>query len=161
MFKFAKLSARKWTHIIVHHSESPDSGQTYSWDDIERWHVKERGFAQIGYHLGIEKDSSGKYIYCIGRGLDCVGAHTMGMNDVAVGICVVGDFDREEPLDVQYWLLAQLCKDLMRDFAIPIENILPHRDFNKDKTCPGNKFQMQRLYDKIKDNGFKPPYENY
>lgn len=157
MFKFDKASARKWDMIIIHHSQSPDSGNTYTWDQIAYWHVRERGFNAIGYHLGMELEG-GRYVYCIGRGLDCVGAHTQGQNDHAIGICLCGNFDKEEPLDCQYWMLAELCKDLMRDFNISIENIRPHREFNKEKTCPGNMFSMDKLISKIKNNGFKDGY---
>jgi hypothetical protein len=157
MFKFARLSSRKWQYIIIHHSQSPDSGKTYSWDEIESWHVKDNGWAQIGYNFGIEKDDKERYIYCIGRGLDCVGAHTYGMNETAIGICVVGDFDIAPPNDIQIWLLSELCKSLMRDFSIPLDNILPHRDFNTQKTCPGKHFDMSYLYNKIKNNGYTGP----
>ena len=157
MFKFARLSSRKWTSIIIHHSQSPENG-VHTWDEIEQYHVNVQGWQGIGYNLGIERDNQGKYIYCIGRGLDCIGAHTKGMNEVGIGICMVGDYDKAEPLDIQYWLLAQICKDLMRDFDIPIENIQRHNEYNKEKSCPGLMFNMERLYDKIRNNGFNPPY---
>ncbi len=157
MFKFAKLSARKWTYIIIHHSQSPDTGQTYSWDEIESWHVKDNGWSQIAYNFGIEKDDTGKLVYCIGRGLDCIGAHTKGMNEIGIGICLVGNYDLKEPTDTQYWMLAELCKDLMRDFGISINSIRPHKEYNTDKTCPGRLFSMERLYEKIKNNGYRGP----
>lgn len=157
MLKFDKYSARKWTNIIIHHSYSPDSDKSYQWDEIAKWHVVDNGWASIGYNFGIEMDDRGRYGYCIGRGLDCIGAHTKGMNETAMGIVLVGNYDIEEPLDCQYWLLAELCKDLMRDFKIPIENIKRHSDY-APKTCPGLKFDLAKLIEKIKNNGYIDPF---
>ena len=163
MLKFSRLSSRKWTNIIIHHSYSPDADNTFQWNDIERWHVKENKWSAIGYHYGIEHADNGKLIYCVGRGLDCMGAHTnekdtdgVSMNEKGIGIVLVGNFDAVEPTDTQIWFLAELCKDLMRDFQIPIENIHPHRQYAQ-KSCPGARFDMNRLYAKIKENGYKTP----
>ena len=157
MIKFSKLSSRKWSHIVIHHSQSPETGNTYEWDQISAYHVKVQGWSAIGYHYGVERDDHGRLVYCVGRGLDCVGAHTQGMNGVAIGICLVGNYDIAEPTDTQYWFLAELCKDLMRDFQIPIENIHRHSEYNTQKTCPGSKFDMEALYAKIRTNGYKTP----
>ena len=69
------------------------------------------------------------------------------MNTKAIGICVVVNYDLEAPKYGQYWMLACLCRDLMRDFGIPMTNIMPHKDF-APKTCPGKMFSMDRLKQK-------------
>ncbi len=156
MFLFDKHSARNWTHIIIHHSWSQDSGNIHNWQEIGAYHTKVKGWNAIGYHFAVQKvDNS--YRYCIGRGLDCVGAHTQGMNDVSVGICLIGEYDTHEPIDAQYWMIAELCKDLMRDFNIPIENIRRHSEY-APKSCPGTRFDMNKLFDKIKNNGYHDPF---
>lgn len=157
MLLFDKNSSKKWTHIILHHSWSQDSGNIHNWQEIGAYHTKVKGWNAIGYHWGIE-NYEGAHRYCVGRGMDCVGAHTQGMNDTSIGICLVGEYDSKEPLDCQYWMLAELCKDLMRDFQIPIENIRRHSEY-AEKTCPGKMFDMEKLKNKITGNGYHNPYE--
>ena len=149
MFKFDRYSARKWNNIIIHHSATVD-GNTYDWDAISKFHVKERGWAQIGYHWGIEL-VNGVYKYCLGRGLHNKGAHCKdgNMNDTSIGICLVGNFDLVEPNKQQYFLLASLCRNLMNEFEIPKEHIYPHRKFNIKKSCPGKLFSLEKLYKTI------------
>jgi hypothetical protein len=149
MFLFDKYSSRKWTHIIIHHSYSPDDGSIHNWDEIAAYH-KSLGWAGIGYNFGIQKVGT-KYVYCIGRGLDCIGAHTIGMNETAVGIVLVGNYDAEHPTPWQYALVSELCKDLMRDFNISIDNIQRHSQYSP-KTCPGEKFDMEILKSYITDD---------
>jgi hypothetical protein len=136
-----------WKHVIIHHSLTKD-GDVKDWTAIRNYHVRGLHFDDIGYHAGIEL-VNGKLEYQIGRPLDMQGAHTLGMNDVAVGICVVGNFDKESPAKQQYWLLALLCKAFMRRFGIPIQNINFHRDF-ADKSCPGRRFEKMVLRDFIR-----------
>lgn len=142
MFRFDRISARKWKYIIIHHSATED-GDTYNWDEISRYHVKIRKWKGIGYHFGVEK-IRGEYVICIGRGLDQIGAHTRGMNEMGIGVCLIGNYDKVEPNATQYWYLACLCRNLMRTFDIPIGHIQAHRNY-ADKTCPGKKFSMSRL----------------
>jgi N-acetyl-anhydromuramyl-L-alanine amidase AmpD len=68
------------------------------------------------------------------------------MNDIALGICVVGNFDLAEPTHQQYFMLSALCRELMRRFDIPRHGISPHWAF-ADKTCPGRRFDMLKLRD--------------
>jgi N-acetylmuramoyl-L-alanine amidase len=111
------------------------------------------GWLEIGYHAGIEliadTISGAKYEYQIGRPLDMVGAHTKGMNDTSVGICLVGNFDLEEPSHPQYFMLASLCRAFQMRFDIPIQNILPHWAF-ADKTCPGLCFNFLKFREYVR-----------
>ena len=99
-----------WTHIIIHHSLTED-GQTVNWQAIRRYHIVDLGWADIGYHYGIEWIHRG-YEILVGRPLSMDGAHTLGMNDKAIGICVVGNYD------VQYPMAAMIVKlvPLVRPF---------------------------------------------
>lgn len=144
MFKYARFSTIKFTHVTIHHSFSPDNNQWYDWYSIDKYHKVDKGWNEIGYHFGLEL-VNGVYRICLGRSLSMPGAHCVGMNERAIGICAVGNYDVMEPSCIQYWLLASLCRDLIRDFNIPIENIEPHSKYSPEKTCPGTKFSMDRL----------------
>jgi N-acetylmuramoyl-L-alanine amidase len=133
---------RPFTHIVIHHSLTKD-GQVNDWNAIRNYHTKTLGWDFVGYHAGLEI-VDGVLGYQLGRGLDCVGAHTKGMNDKAIGICCVGNFDIVEPSKAHYFMLSNLVKALMGRFGIPIQNINPHWAY-ADKSCPGKKFDMLKL----------------
>jgi len=137
---------RKWSHIIIHHSLTKD-GNVNDWSAITNYHKNVMQFADCGYHAGLEI-VDGSIVYQVGRPLDLQGAHTLGMNDRAIGICIVGNFDIVAPSNAHYFLTANLCKAFMGRFGIPSCNVLPHREYAY-KTCPGKLFDMIRLRNEI------------
>jgi N-acetylmuramoyl-L-alanine amidase len=131
----------KWSHIIIHHSESKDN-RVLDWQNIRKWHT-DKGWQDIGYHFGIEKIND-QYEILVGRPLILAGAHTEGMNKTAIGICCVGNYDIDVPEQNMYIKLKQLLIDLQIIFNIPDQNIKLHRDYS-DKTCPGKYFDLARV----------------
>ena len=82
---------RSITKLIVHCSATPrgwmsDAGFIAQVDEIRRWHMQERGWRDIGYHLLIGRD--GDLLH--GRPFDQTGAHVRGHNTGSVGICLIG-----------------------------------------------------------------------
>ena len=51
------MAAREIQKIIVHCTATPE-GRNVSVDEIRRWHVKDNGWSDIGYHWIIELDGS-------------------------------------------------------------------------------------------------------
>ena len=139
--RFKRYSTVKFTHIIIHHSEDEDTERD-DWYGIDRYHTVDKGWSEVGYHFGSEI-YNGKHVVCIGRSLAKAGGHTMGMNEVSIGICLVGNYDFHEPIQEQYDLLGELCRTLMIQFDIPIENVKRHSDYS-EKTCPGRMFDMAK-----------------
>ena len=76
---------RKINEIIIHCSATP-AGRNVSARDIRRWHVKGRGWSDIGYHYVIRLDGTVER----GRPLERMGAHCVGHNARSIGICYVG-----------------------------------------------------------------------
>lgn len=166
MSVFADIQAyagpRKWKYIIIHHSATPD-GKLNDWQAIKDWHTGKTGSSDpkspnynpykakpdldIGYHFGIEY-VDGILACRTGRSLDLDGAHCVGKNKDSIGICVVGNFDKMTPNHQQFFMLASLCRELMRKFNIPDRYIYPHRDY-APKTCPGTMFDMNTLQNYI------------
>ena len=148
------------TFIVIHHSLTKDS-QTVSWGAIRRYHVKYRGFREIGYHLGIE-DVNGQLEILLGRMPGEVGAHAREkrMNWMSIGICCIGNFDEEEPSDALIEKLSQAVRWLMEAYRIPWENVIGHRDVGlmagrdwrdgEFKTCPGKMFPMEEFRNSLK-----------
>lgn len=150
-FEIPIRTKRKWSCVIIHHSLTKD-GLVPDFESIWKYHVQEKGWNSVGYNLALEL-INGIYHYRVGRSLELDGAHMLGMNDRAIGLLLVGDYDKKTPNDIQYFLLASLCRKLMGTFDIPMENIKGHHDFQPEKTCPGKLFSFERLYKEIKGNG--------
>lgn len=131
--------------VVIHHSG--DNGET-SPVEIERKHMSERGWDDVGYHYLIRPDGS---LY-EGRHLAYKGSHVEGANTHKIGILIMGDFEHEwwdasddEPTAAQLTVAEQLIKTLKDEFK-GIKELGGHRDYKKGTECPGGE-----LYSKLDD----------
>lgn len=139
---------RKITHLVVHHSLTED-GDTKNWNAIRKYHMETNGWADIGYHYGIEK-VRGKITLQYGRKVSRTGAHVAGMNKNTIGICVVGNYDKRAPSAEKLNKLEALVRQLQRTFKVPSKNVIGHWEAQRlqglppeqRKSCPGTKFDM-------------------
>lgn len=113
--------------IVVHCSDS-DNPKHDDWRVIKRWHL-ERGFHDIGYHFVIQKDGGIR----VGRPLRHAGAHAKGHNRNSIGICLTG---KHEFTESQFESLKKLCDNLIEEFGLERQDVVPHRSLNPKKTCP-------------------------
>lgn len=133
-------------YIIVHCSDSSFGDAKL----INEWH-QERGWKTIGYHFvilnGIRKSNT--FNECDdgliekGRPLDDdlfitgseIGAHTLGLNDESIGICLIG---KKRFTEVQLQALSFLLRELIDKYNIEIDNIKGHYETPQahGKTCP-------------------------
>lgn len=131
---------------MVHHSATAD-GATFSWQAIRVHHVETNRWNAIGYHAGVELVGR-RYEALIGRGLHVPAAACPqgGMNDLALHVCCVGNFDTHRPPAEQLAVLLDVVVwPWMKLFGIPRENVIGHRDFNRSKSCPGSRFDLEEL----------------
>lgn len=141
----------KVTKLIIHHSLTKD--QTVAdWSAIRRYHIQDKGWTDIGYHWGIE-NVNGSIVVQKGRAEYITGAHTKGMNDKSLGICVVGNYDLAPPLEAVLNRLADLCALKCREYHLRPEDIEPHHKYANYKTCPGSKFPIDKLRTKVHEMG--------
>lgn len=161
----------KWQKIILHHSLTKD-GTTVDWDSIRRYHMSYRidgnivsreVFLQrkeanqgslfelpdldIGYHLGIELVANVVSLQ-IGRPFNMDGAHTKGQNQIAIGVCVIGNFDLGPPLPEIIDKVVEVCIGLCLIFSIPPSEIFPHSKF-APKSCPGKYFPLDDIKTRV------------
>ncbi|MDP2673257.1 MAG: peptidoglycan recognition family protein [Nanoarchaeota archaeon] len=144
--------------IAVHHSQrSIDSLKR-----IKNLHIKINGWEDIGYHYLIDKKGRLQK----GRSKKFIGAHVFGHNKNSLGICLIGNFDKEKPTKKQIQTLIKFLKDKIKKHKIPIKNILGHREFwdatnildnittsqsssreflGVTKTCPGKFMDMDEI----------------
>lgn len=127
-----------WSAIIFHHSATKD-GVTNDYEAIRRYHIEVKGWRDIGYHFLIER-VGGKILTRKGRPLSWEGGHTVGWNKIAIGICVVGNYDLAAPDAEIMDAAVALGREIMAAFpAITPSRVFYHRQF-ASKTCPGTKF---------------------
>jgi len=124
---------REIKEIIVHCADTPE-GRDDRAADIKRWHTKERGWSDIGYHYVIDLDGTIEP----GRPIETAGAHCTGHNANSIGICYVGGCDekmkpKDTRTDEQKASLLLLLKYLVAKY--PNATIYGHRDF-ANKSCP-------------------------
>jgi N-acetyl-anhydromuramyl-L-alanine amidase AmpD len=79
-------------------------------------------------------------------------------NLVSIGICFLGNFENIEMPIEQFTTGVKLIKDLMKQYNIPLTNILRHRDVVSDIThtanstqCPGKNFPYVPMLDALRD----------
>lgn len=123
-------------YLIVHHTGGTDldpraDTSAHTFEVVDEWH-KSLGWGKCGYHYFIDK--TGKVTQ--GRQDNEEGAHTIGYNTQSLGICLAGNFDVTLPSSEQEKALARLLLIKSNEYAIPLENIVPHR-FASGKTCYG------------------------
>ena len=124
---------RELNRIILHCSATRE-GKDFSVDTIRDWHVKGRGWSDIGYHWVIRLDGSIE----VGRPLEKSGAHTKGHNKDSVGVCYIGGCDADgKPKDTmneeqeKAWRMIVLSlRTLYGDLTIH-----GHNEF-ANKACP-------------------------
>ena len=150
---------RQIKEIIIHCSDTPE-GRNDTAEDIRRWHTKERGWKDIGYHYVIDLDGTIEP----GRPIEIAGAHCTNHNAYSIGICYIGgavwrdgvdekgkpikDADGKThlvPKDTrtqeQKKALVELCRQLKEKY--PNAGIHGHREY-ANKSCPSFDVQAWR-----------------
>ncbi len=117
-------------HVIIHHSALP---LTDGPREIQKLHMEEKGFADIGYHFLVNEKGQ----LFEGRSLKVRGAHTYGANYGSLGICLIGNFEEIRPTSAQLATAKSLITGLVATFPL-INRLAGHKDYNPGITlCPG------------------------
>lgn len=124
-FRYAFTTRAATKFIFVHHAYAKKASAA----DIHRWHL-ERGWNGIGYHKVIRKNAMIEE----GRPLWAKGAHAEGFNDVSIGVCFEGSFDKEKINEGQWDAGVNELIALREQYPEAI--IVGHGWFN-NTSCPG------------------------
>jgi len=151
------------TATCLHNTDEPDIPGWHglaSMQGIRRFHMQSRGYSDIAANLYIAPDNliwtarpfdrnnwahglvekPWQQVHADARAY-CAG-DVLALNKRAVGVEVVGDYDREDPLTSKAMLLALDVFAVMHEaFTIPMNRLLCHR-MVKDTSCPGNKVSL-------------------
>ena len=144
----APVKRRRWQFIVVHNSGTRQ-GNARVFDYYHR-HVR-RMQNGLAYHFVIGNGtSSGNGQIEVGdrwrRQINGGHVHSDYLNNISLGICLVGDFNRDQPTRAQ----LDACDELIRYLrercgktdrgTIPVR---PHREMNPPRwptDCPGDRF---------------------
>jgi len=138
----------QWQYIVLHHTATwKGNART-----INRAHG-DRGFWNgLGYHFLIDNGTMGKGDGQIEMSPRWIrqqnGAHCKAydMNEKAIGVALVGNFNYEKPTPNQLQSLSFLLSVLGRYYGMPASNILVHGHVPGAKTeCPGKLFPKNFL----------------
>ncbi len=136
--------AREWRHIVIHHSASEGG----SVEAIDKQH-KGRGWDGVGYHFVIgngdgmgdgEIESTFRW-----RG-QTHGAHAGNneYNQHGIGICLIGNFEEEQPSAAQLASVKRLVSVMKHEYGIPSDEVIAHRDV-KATACPGRNLPIAEI----------------
>lgn len=143
-----------WRYIVLHHSGTV-GGNARRFDRLHR----ARGWDGLGYHFVITNGSGGPdgAIEVGERWWEQKhGAHAGALtvralpeernlyNELGIGICLVGNFQRRPPTSRQIHTLARLLRRLQTEFRIPSERIVGHRHVRRT-ACPGRYFPWRQI----------------
>ncbi len=157
----APVLSRRWRYIVVHNSGTRQ-GNAKAFD---YYHRNVRGMPNgLAYHFVIGNGtSSGDGEIEIGsrwrRQIQGGHVHSDYLNNIALGICLVGDFNRQEPTKRQIEATEELIRYLRnrvgkidRNWAI----VKAHREINPPRwptDCPGDKFPYRWIHGRFDQPG--------
>lgn len=125
--------------ITIHHSGSSitvtgQSATARRIENIRRDHRNGKGWADIAYHLVV--DRAGRQWEA--RDLGQQGAHAgdFELNRGNIGVMLLGDFEQQEPSIQQLESLDLLLQELLKTYGLDREDVVGHRDL-RATLCPG------------------------
>ena len=144
----------RWKWIVGHHS-GIKNGNAAIYDKAHRRRGMENGLA---YHfvIGNGIDSEDGEIEIGSRWLRQIKGghvHREDINEVGIGICLVGNFEETKPSSKQLMAFRELVSYLRSDVVGKKVRFAVHKEIDPGRTvCPGRYFpvaQMHRLYGKF------------
>ncbi len=144
----ARDDLRPWEYIVVHHSGT-SGGNAAIFDAYHKERGMENGMA---YHfvIGNGSDSGNGQIEVGNRWRRQIqGGHlaSESLNEIAIGICLVGDFTHHQPSPRQMEALQELVQHLRKISPSPRLKFRLHREINTKPTeCPGKLFPSAKIH---------------
>ena len=151
----ARVRAGRWKYIVVHNSGTRQGNARI----FDFYHLHTRHMPNgLAYHFVIGNGTStGDGEIEIGnrwkRQINGGHVHSDYLNNIALGICLVGDYNRDVPTRAQYAALDELITYLRKrvgrvDRRLSI--VKAHKEINPVPTdCPGDRFSYTWLHRKF------------
>lgn len=151
----APVAPGRWRYVVVHHSGA-DRGDLKS---IDRYHREERHMEHgLAYHFLIGNGNGMR------DGEIAVGdrwrqqlagghLHSEAQNKIAIGICLIGNFDEDKPTALQMQSLTTLTEALLQRCKLSTSAVKTHQQINVVKTrCPGTNFPTRSFIKSLRSS---------
>jgi LysM repeat protein len=142
----------KWKYIVVHHSASKKG----TLQGMDMYHRQKRKMENgLAYHFVIGNGfgmPDGKIEIGNRWKRQIKGGHLASaqLNEVAIGICLVGNFEVDRPSTAQMQSLFALISYLNRRCGMSKSAVRTHKQINtKPTACPGKLFPAGKLMDNL------------
>jgi N-acetyl-anhydromuramyl-L-alanine amidase AmpD len=149
----ARVVSQRWKFIVIHHT-AVDEGNVKS---IDRYHREQRHMENgLAYHFLIGNGNGmGDGEIAVGnrwkKQLDGGHLHSEAQNKIALGICLIGNFENHPPTAKQMRSLEDLVRALMRRCHLDAGAVKTHQQINVVRTeCPGSKFPTRAFLARLK-----------
>lgn len=131
---FSTLTPAAVEAVVVHHTAADES---VTWEAVASYHVQSRGFAGIGYHVGVR---NGEIAYL--GDLDRARAHVANQNHRYLGLVLAGNYETATPSEadmkalkvayaaMQEWLGRSVPARGHRDVSPPGYTVCPGRNLH-------------------------------
>ena len=143
-----RLRRNRWKHIVIHHSADSNN----SIRGMEHYHRRVRRMENgLAYHFVIGKGghtTNGKIYVCERWKRQIRGGHlaSSALNENSIGICLIGNFEKELPTVKQKASLKALVTQLRKRTGVPYSQVRTHRHINPKPTiCPGRRFNLRGI----------------
>lgn len=141
---------RRWNYIVIHHSAGNYGDITFL-NKVHRERQAHDPIDAIPYHYIIGNGNGlklGEVASDWRQTYDIWGAHVSAKNRDrnfrGIGICLIGNFEKENVPTGQYQSLVSLTRHLMSQYGIPHNNVTGHGLIPGEATkCPGRNFPME------------------
>lgn len=139
----APVPPGRWRYIVIHHSATAEGNPR----SLDRYHREVRRMENgLAYHFVIGNGHGmGDGEIAVGHRWtrQLPGGHlgSESLNQQSIGICLVGDFNRNRPTRRQMESLEALVRALMQRCGLPREAVTTHQRIQPGRTeCPGRHF---------------------
>ena len=144
-----RINRPKWKYIVAHHSAT-FQGSAKSFDQVDRRHGMKNGLA---YHfvIGNGKGTGDGVIEVGSRWKNQLhGGHVSKweFNNHGIGICLVGNFEKNRPTQKQLDSFDQLVNYLGGNILNNKYKFYVHKEINAT-LCPGRYFPTQKMHKKF------------
>ncbi len=110
----------------------------------------------LAYHFLIGNGNGlGDGVIAVGnrwkKQLDGGHLHSAAQNRTAIGICLIGNFDQDQPTKKQMQSLEALTRAVMKRCQLTVSAVKTHQQINVVSTrCPGRHFPTRDFLDRLK-----------